>query len=244
MAQLANLQVLFQDAALLAINKPAGLATLPDGYDPSLPHIKSILQQQYGQLWIVHRLDKNTSGVLLLARTAGAHRSLNTQFEQHTVTKVYHALAHANPGWDEKTVDLPLRLNGDRQHRTVIDPEHGKSAITHFTVLERLGSYCLIQAIPETGRTHQIRAHIAALGIAILGDVLYRARIVNGGPRQSESVAGGQESGLFWSEGIALHAWSLEVDHPITGERQVFRAPYSEYWLSELAKLRTLASAR
>src|SRR5512138_2201442 len=106
-----DLEIIHQDEAILVANKPAGLSTLPDGYDSSLPHVKSLLEQQFGRLWIVHRLDKDTSGVLLLARTAQAHRLLNQQFEQHQVLKVYHALVAGSPGWEEKTVDLPLRAN-------------------------------------------------------------------------------------------------------------------------------------
>ncbi len=232
-----TIQVLFQDAALLVINKPAGVATLPDGYDPSLPHIKSLLEQQYGRLWIVHRLDKNTSGVLLLARSASAHRFLNTQFEQHTVTKIYHMLVQAVPEWDERTVDMALRLNGDRQHRSVIDREHGKPAITHFTVLERLGTYGLIQAIPETGRTHQIRAHLSSLGLAILGDKLYGERIVGGGHGQPGTIKMGQGVQIHWTEGIALHALSVEITHPSSLQRQAFTAAYPDCWVRVLEML-------
>ena len=88
MNQSTDIPLLFSDEALLVVNKPAGLSTLPDGYNPSLPHIKSVLERQFGHLWIVHRLDKDTSGVLLLARSAEAHRALNTQFEQHRVPSV------------------------------------------------------------------------------------------------------------------------------------------------------------
>ena len=143
-----NIEVLYQDDGILVINKPAGLATLPDGYDPSLPHIKSVLEPQVGPLWIVHRLDKDTSGVLVLARSAAAHRSLNTQFEERLVSKVYHALVIGNPDWKVKTVSLPLRSNGDRLHRTVVDQARGKPAVTHFKVLERFETL-----LPAGGRS-------------------------------------------------------------------------------------------
>src|SRR5512136_2436425 len=109
----AEIEVLYINDALLVINKPAGLATLPDGYDPTLPHIKSLLEVQYGRLWIVHRLDKDTSGVLVLARSASTHRSMNTQFEHRQVSKVYHALVFGAPEQQDTTVGLPLRANGD-----------------------------------------------------------------------------------------------------------------------------------
>jgi len=135
MDQPTGIQILYRDEALLVINKPAGLSTLPDGYNPTLPHVKSLLEGQSGRLWTVHRLDKDTSGVLVFARSAEAHRSLNTQFEQHQVTKLYHALVQGSPAWMEYTADLPLRSDGDRHHRTVVDLRAGKPALTHFKVL-------------------------------------------------------------------------------------------------------------
>jgi RluA family pseudouridine synthase len=233
---LVEIQVLYQDSSLLVINKPAGLATLPDGYDSTLPHVKSLLELQFGRLWIVHRLDKNTSGILLLARTAVAHRSLNSQFEQHKIIKIYHVLVVGSPGWDEKAIDLPLRSNGDRQHRTVVDTRHGKPALTDFKILERFGNYSLLQAAPETGRTHQIRAHLLAVGLHILGDKLYGLL-----PTSGESPAFSQELLLPWTHGIALHAWSVELAHPLTGETLEFNAPYPELWNEVLAVLRSQA---
>jgi 23S rRNA-/tRNA-specific pseudouridylate synthase len=140
------------------------------------------LEQEYGRLWIVHRLDRETSGVLLLARSAEAHRLLNTQFEQHLVSKIYHALVIGSPDWQKKTISLPLRPNGDRHHRTVVDRDKGKPAVTRLNVMERFDHYCLVEAIPETGRTHQIRAHLSALGLYIMGD--------NFGDRKSDFAAG------------------------------------------------------
>ncbi len=238
MDQQPAIPILFQDTYLLVINKPAGLATLPDGYDPSLPHIKSLLEKNFGSLWIVHRLDKDTSGVLLLARTAAAHRAMNTQFEQHLVAKVYHALVIGSPDWQEKTVDLPLRPNGDRQHRTVVDLQHGKPATTHLKVLERFHGYALLEASPETGRTHQIRAHLATLGLAIIGDRLYKVKPAFPPERKSTQLEADQEHILHFSEGMGLHARSLEISHPGSGERLNFCAPYPEEWEAALRQLR------
>jgi RluA family pseudouridine synthase len=230
--------VIFRDPFLLAINKPAGLPTLPDGYNPDQPHLKALLEPDYGRLWIVHRLDRETSGLVLLARTPEAHRNLNTQFELRQVSKSYQALVCGVPDWQEKTVSLPLRPNGDRRHRTVVDPRRGKTAETEFHVLERLGDYSLIEACPHTGRTHQIRAHLAAFGLPILGDVLY------GGPPAlylsilKSEFTNGENGGRAIIERCALHAWSLELAHPDSGAALHLDAPFPEDFKDALRVLR------
>ena len=214
--------VLWVDEVLIAINKPSGLRSLPDGYDPGMPHLKSLLEPVYGRLWIVHRLDKETSGVLILARTAEAHRFLNSQFEQHIARKVYHALLKGSPEWDDKLVDLPLHPNGDRRHRTIVDAQRGKPAATRLHVLLRFKAYTLVEASPETGRTHQIRAHLAAIGFPLPGDKLY-----------------GGDAPIPTLEGFALHARSLTLKHPTTGELISIEAPYPAALQSVLKQLQS-----
>lgn len=201
--------ILWTDDTLLVINKPAGLPTLPDGYNPAAPHVKSVLEPQFGRLWIVHRLDRFTSGVLLLARSAAAHRSLNMQFEQHQIQKIYHAVIIGQPEWESHTVELPLRADGDRRHRTVADACGGRPAATRLRRLQTLGEFCLVEAQPLTGRTHQIRAHLSAIGFPILGDALY---------------GGGEPSAPLTR--LALHARQLTFQHPLTAEPITIEAPY------------------
>ncbi|OGN98516.1 MAG: hypothetical protein A2Z71_08985 [Chloroflexi bacterium RBG_13_50_21] len=239
MIQASDITVLYCDFALLVINKPAGLSTLPDGYNLTLPHVKSILEQEHGRLWIVHRLDKQTSGVLLLARSAQAHRSLNTQFEQHLTSKIYHALVEGNPEWIEKTINLPLRPNGDRSHRTVVDHEKGKPALTHLKALKRFGNYSLLEAIPETGRTHQIRAHLSSESLVIFGDKLYGGR-KHDNPSEIEAHAVDcLDLSKISMEGMGLHARSLEIIHPNSGQRIKFEAAYPAWWENALKLLRS-----
>lgn len=221
------LPVLWVDESLLAVDKPAGLPTLPDGYDRSAPHIRSLLEPHFGRVWIVHRLDRQTSGVLVVARSAQAHRALNTQFDQHTVCKLYHALVNGCPSWEEKTVEIPLQPDGDRRHRTV-PSARGKSAITHLRVLERLGEYTLLEAAPRTGRTHQIRAHLAALGFPLVADDLY-------GGGQALSVPG-----RTLLARCGLHAFSLAVAHPLNGQEIRLEAPHPPDLAEALATLRRL----
>lgn len=201
---------------MVVVNKPAGLLSLPDGYDQSLPHMRAILEPYLGRLWIVHRLDRDTSGIILLARSPTAHQVLSKQFEQHQVRKNYHAIVSGIPDWETITIDLPLRTNVGRRKRTAVDHERGKPACTILKVLERLGSadtqgYSLVEAKPQTGRTHQIRAHLAALGHPIIGDPLY-------GPNT--------QLGQALIKRTALHAWQLHVTHPLTGMPLTWQVPY------------------
>lgn len=206
-----GIAILYSDEALLVINKPAGLLSIPDGYDSNKPHLRGILEPEYGRLWIVHRLDKDTSGVIVLARHAKAHRELNTQFSAHSIGKIYDAIVTGTPPWDDETVDAPLRANVGRRKRTIVDLKRGKPATTGFRVLDRLKGHTLLQAHPKTGRTHQIRAHLYSLGYPVLADPLY------GTGKTSPYI---QRS--------ALHAQNLTFEHPITAEQVTFSAPYPE----------------
>lgn len=217
--------ILYLDEHLLAINKPSSLRVLPDGYHPETEHVRSLLEPLYGRLWIIHRLDKETSGVLVLARSVQAHRALNLQFDRRLVEKTYHALVSGNPTWNEVTIDCPLRVNGDRRHRTVVDFEHGKAAITHCKRIESFETCTLLAVQPRTGRTHQIRAHLAHLGHPILGDPVY------GHPRS-------QSHQTFLVERLALHAQKLIFHHPVNNRPLRVEAPYPADFHTWLERLR------
>lgn len=210
----------YRDDDLLVIDKPPGMLTIPDGYDPEKAHLKAILEPIYGRLWIVHRLDKLTSGLVILARNKTAHRSLNDQFSKHLVEKVYWAIVNGVPEWDRLEMDKPLRSNVGRRKRTVVDQENGKQARTTFQVLRRFRQHALVEARPETGRTHQIRVHLYNLGHPILADPLYGS--------------GGESK--FISR-LALHARSITLDHPASGEKVSFHAPEGEDFVKILQLL-------
>jgi RluA family pseudouridine synthase len=198
---------LYLDAQILVINKPANLPVLPDGWEPDAPYLVKMLEEEHGKIWVVHRLDKITSGVMVFARTAEAHRDLNRQFERHEVEKVYQAIVEGVPPWDEHTARHMLQTNVGRKHRTIVVHKRGKSSETYFKVLKRGQDKALMEACPKTGRTHQVRVHLSALGFPLLGDVLY----------------GAQETDLITRP--ALHALSLTFTHPILGGRVTYNAP-------------------
>jgi RluA family pseudouridine synthase len=167
-----------------------------------------LLEEQYGKIFIVHRLDKITSGVMVFGRDETTHRALNMQFEHHDAQKTYHAIVEGNPNWVEKIARHPLRANVGHKHRTMVDPKNGKPSETHFRVIKRYREWALIEAQPMTGRTHQIRVHAYALGHPLLGDTLYGAYDMHAVPRPM------------------LHAQTLSFIHPATNERVKFSTPH------------------
>ncbi len=221
------MDILHIDAAIIVIDKPAGLPVLPDGWDADAPYAVKLLEEQFGgtasqakkSIWVVHRLDKSTSGVMVFARTADAHRDLNRQFELHEAHKVYHAIIEGVPDWDEKAARQPLRANVGHKHRTAVDARRGKPSETIFRVLQRDAAHALVEAELMTGRTHQIRAHAHALGHPLLGDVLY----------------GGQPSDLITRP--ALHAYQLTIRNPSGAQIESYTAPYPPDFHNALERL-------
>lgn len=204
------MKILYVDEPLLVVDKPAGLPVLPDGWEKDSSYLVKHLEEEFGKVFIVHRLDKITTGVMVFARTAEVHRALNMQFEQHEAQKTYHALVEGNPKWEEKIAKHPLRANVGHKHRTMVDNKNGKPSETRFRVIKRYEESALLEAKPVTGRTHQIRVHAYALGHPLLGDKLYGAQETRDIPRPM------------------LHAQTLSFIHPLTNERVKFTAPHPE----------------
>ena len=230
-------EVVFEDERFLVVNKPAGLLSIPDRYDATLPTVLSVLNRP--SAIPVHRLDRETSGLIVLAKDEEALRSLNEQFSQRSVVKVYHALVSGEPAETVFTVDQPIAVNQGRGHRSIIDQD-GKPSQTDFTLLRSLGPYSLIEARPRTGRTHQIRVHLAHARLPLIADDLYG----NGKPfylssvKRSYTPGRNEERPLLGR--LGLHALSLEFDHPESGDRLSFEAPYAKDFrasINQLAKL-------
>ncbi|WP_322506413.1 RluA family pseudouridine synthase [Anaerolinea sp.] len=219
--------ILFQDEWILVISKPAGLLSIRDGYNPNLPTIQSVLEPKLGKLWMIHRLDKDTSGIMVLARTSEAHKNLDRQFAERKVRKIYYAICVGVPEWDEILIQSPLRVNGDRKHRTVVDFEHGKPAETHVRVISRYGFYTWVEVHPHSGYTHQIRTHLSSTGYPLLGDSLYRI------PPNCAVIPPKAEN-LPAFPRVALHAYALTFSHPNSGEEITFTAPLPEDFSSLL----------
>jgi 23S rRNA pseudouridine1911/1915/1917 synthase len=175
---------------------------------------------------IVHRLDRDTSGVIVVARTEEAHQALAKQFERRTTTKTYLAITQGQPQFDRDEIDLPIGIHPYQREKMAVRRDHATSrdAVTRFEVLERFRGAALVKVSPKTGRTHQIRVHLAAIGCPVLCDGLYSGRhriepAVLGLP--ADAVAGGGPL----IERQCLHAAELAIDHPVNRERVVLAAP-------------------
>lgn len=223
------LDIVYQDEDVAVVNKPQGMVVHPSAGHPDgtlvnalLYHLKDLSSiNEVIRPGIVHRIDKDTSGLLMIAKNDVAHEVLAKQLKDKTSLRKYIALVHGNIPHDKGTINAPIgRSKSDRKKQAVI--EEGKSAVTHFTVLERFGEFTLVELQLETGRTHQIRVHMQYIGFPVAGDPVY-------GPRKT--LAG---------NGQYLHAKLLGFKHPRTGEQMVFEAPLPEIFEKNLENLRNI----
>ena len=239
--------VIHIDEDILAVNKAAGLLVAADRWDTEAARLDLLIEQelpklapQCEKLYAVHRIDKDTSGVLLYALNADAHRALNTAFQERQIKKTYRLLIHGAVSEQHFTVDLPLRADGDALHRTVVDKRRGKEAVTHFTVLETFRRFSLLEAQPVTGRTHQIRVHLAASGYPIVCDSLYGS----GKPVLLSEIKQRWHGDIYTEQPLiqrlALHAYQVEGTHPRFGTPFSFTAPYAKDFKSTVHQLQKL----
>jgi len=167
--------VIYEDDFIAVLNKRSGLSVASDRFDPEAPRLDVLASKSLGELYAVHRIDKDTSGAVLYARTAQAHKVLCEAFEKRRVRKCYHALVYGRPLWETLHVDLPLLADADARHRTLVHHKKGKACVTDFKCLGHCGPFSCLEAQPLTGRTHQIRAQAAFCGFPLLGDTAYGA---------------------------------------------------------------------
>jgi RluA family pseudouridine synthase len=175
MKQAAPFIVLYEDERIVAVNKAPGIAVCGDRWDPSAARLDKLLAARRNgeKVFIVHRIDQDTSGLVVFAKDRETHRKLSIAFETRQIKKRYIAAVHGRPVWKETTCDLPLVIDGNKQHLTIVDKYQGKESLTRFRLVASAGNYSIVEAIPETGRTHQIRVHLASLGHSILCDGFY-----------------------------------------------------------------------
>jgi 23S rRNA pseudouridine1911/1915/1917 synthase len=167
--------IIYEDRSIIAVNKAAGIAVGGDRWDETVERLDRLLASHCltPRVFTVHRIDRDTSGAVVFAKDAETHKRLCAAFEGRQAVKQYIAVVHGRFSPDETVCELPLVPDGDKQHRTIIDKYRGKKAVTRFRLLGRAGNYSVVEAVPETGRTHQIRVHLASLGRPIVCDPLY-----------------------------------------------------------------------
>ncbi len=236
-------EIVFEDDVLVVLNKPSGLLVVPDRYDPRIPNLQILLREKYGQVFVVHRIDRETSGLVVFAKTAEAHRSLSVQFEDRETEKLYQAICLGETGDERGKIDLPISEDSKAKGRMRVDRSDGKESITNYRVIERFSGYTHVELRPETGRMHQIRVHLSSIGLPILGDRKY-----GGGDGlllssiKSPYRANGEEKPLL--SRTALHAAQLAFSHPTTGARMTFEAPIPKDMRISLNYLRKFKASR
>lgn len=207
--QSPQFEVVYSDNDILIFNKPSGLLTVPG----KAPRLKDCLQSRVQRIWptatIVHRLDMATSGLLIMALNIDAHRHISKQFELRQISKTYYARVLGVPEKTKGTIELPLICDWPNRPKQMVDHEHGKSACTHWQLIDNNRESSLIKLTPVTGRSHQLRVHMLSIGHEILGDNLYAS-----------------DKGKSMSTRLCLHAFNISFTHPASGKSLYFETPF------------------
>ena len=223
------LNIVYEDNDIIVIDKPQGMVVHPScgHYDDTLVnallHHCQNLSGINGELrpGIVHRIDKDTSGIIVAAKNDVAHNALSLQWKGHNITRIYYALVCGVVSEDAGTVEAAIARSKQNRLKMAVDPENGRKAVTHYKVVERFAQYTLLECTLETGRTHQIRVHMAYIGHPVAGDPLY-----------------GRKKDALGKNGQYLHAAVLGFKHPVSGEYMEFKSELPEYFAKELQLLR------
>jgi 23S rRNA pseudouridine955/2504/2580 synthase/23S rRNA pseudouridine1911/1915/1917 synthase len=228
--------VLYEDDALLVVHKPAGVLTVPDRWDPQAANLDERLKELIPESSVVHRLDKETSGVMVFAKTSESHRSLSLQFQNRGVQKTYWALVRGMVETASGLIDLPIAEHPKVPGKMYIHPS-GKPSQSEYRVMEKYQKFSILHVFPKTGRHHQVRVHLQAIGYPLAVDQLY------GG---SEAIYlsefkrnyRGKDKEKPLLHRVSLHALSLEFIHPTTNQKMVFQAPLPKDLEATLRQIR------
>lgn len=236
LAENIPLDILYEDSDVILINKPKGMVVHPAAGHYTGTLVNGLMYHCKGELsgingvmrpGIVHRIDMDTTGVLIVCKNDSSHNCIAEQLKEHSITRRYYAVIYGNIKEDEGTINAPIGRHPIDRKKMAINHKNGREAVTHYTIKERFGDYTLIECRLETGRTHQIRVHMASIGHPLLGDTVY-----------------GPDKNPFHLQGQALHAYVLGFIHPRTNEYMEFQAELPDYFETLLDTLRKISKNR
>jgi 23S rRNA pseudouridine955/2504/2580 synthase len=215
--------IIYEDNAIIAINKPPFIASLHERLDTNIQSIIQLVKDVNPDYALCHRLDRETSGVMLVAKNAEAYRDVAIQFEKRTIKKIYHAVVSASVALDNLVVDLPLYT--DSKRRVQISKKSGKPSLTIFNTIKQYKHFSLLACEPQTGRLHQIRVHAASQNLPLVCDELYGGKVPELSLIKRKVKYGADETNKPMMSRVALHAFSISFDSPDKGPVSV-NAPY------------------
>ncbi len=218
--------IIFEDDSILVISKPAGMLTIPDRYDYEAPNLKQELEQIYGKIFVVHRLDKDTSGIMVFCKDADSHKHLNGQFQENKVDKLYHVVVSGIVQQDDIDIDIPIIPDPAVKGKSKPSAK-GKESLTKLKVVERFRVATFVECDLITGRHHQIRVHCAAIGHPLLVDKLYgkNSEFYLSSIKRKFNLKKNTEEIPVISR-VTMHSYSIAFNHPVTNERMSFLASY------------------
>lgn len=233
-------EIVHEDADIVVVNKPPHMLSIPDRYEPEKENLMTWLSNKYGEIFTVHRLDKETSGILVFARNEQAHKDLSRQFQARTVTKIYSALTEGTWVHNSGVIDAPLLNNLSSSGKVVVHQRMGKASETHYYVVEQFRDYAMVAFDLKTGRTHQIRVHTLHAGHPLITDPIYgkRAEFFLSSVKKKKYSAGKYKEERPLLSRSALHAQSLTFQHPGSREEVNFSAELPKDMRATLAQLR------
>lgn len=219
-------EIIFEDDDILLLNKAANVLSIPDRWKPDLPNLRALLDEKYGKIFVVHRLDKETSGIMIFAKNAETHKKLNDLFQNQKIKKLYHVMVSGILQKNELDVDIPIITDPSSKGKSM-PSSRGKESLTSIKVMDRFKTATLLECNLITGRHHQIRVHCSAIGHPLLVDSLYGSEsefFLSSIKRRFNLKKGTIERPII--SRLTMHAFSLEFQHPQSGENLVFTAEY------------------
>lgn len=230
--------IIYEDDSILVISKPAGMLTIPDRYDSEAANLKQDLEGIYGKIFVVHRLDKDTSGIMVFCKDAESHKHLNGQFQENKVDKLYHVVVSGIVQQDEIDIDIPIIADPAVKGKSKPSAK-GKESLTKLKVVERFRVATFVECDLISGRHHQIRVHCAAIGHPLLVDRLYGKNsefFLSTIKRKYNLKKNTEEIPVI--NRVTMHSFSIGFHHPVTNERMDFEAPYPKDFNALLNVLR------